>query len=203
MSQLVVGFWGEGFVEEHFLMRIVERTLFALVPHVEVIITKVDAVISQSDYARLGELFIDISGMSLFIYHRDADSSSEDKTLQLITDALVHLALSNVVPIIPIRSTEAWMMADSMTFETVVGLPRTSKDFPNQPHQVEAINNPKQIIDALLHQATAGRQAAFMSITRQLGDDVRLSLLGRVPAYQRFRERLRQALIALHFEPEE
>lgn len=93
------------------------------------------------------------------------------------------------VPVIPIRETEAWMLADPNA------LPRgaVTNVLPANPRDVESVRDPKKpLADAL------GRPLDAAS-AEYIGERISLGRLGQVPAYQSFMQDLTKALKELSF----
>jgi hypothetical protein len=113
----------------------------------------------------------------LIVVHRDADNAGTDKRRQEIADGAGRCGIeSRVLPVIPIRMTEAWLLLDESAIREVAGNPRGKNDLClPKPHEVESRSNPKKILaDILLLAADAsGRrrkdfEKRFFSHRRQL-----------------------------------
>lgn len=60
--------------------------------------------------------------LDLVVVHRDADNAGADARLAEIRSAVVETAVcAHVVPIVPIRMTEAWLLLDEDAIRTVAG----------------------------------------------------------------------------------
>lgn len=195
MSQLIMGFCGEGLADYRFLERVVVRTVTELAPLVEVFSFSLAAKIDQDDRARLAALKPEIDGYSLVVYHRDADAAQETTTYNRLISAIDHNNLTNIVPIIPIRNTEAWMMADPSTFGTLLGLRTLDRAWPTKPHQVEHVQESKRLVEQAITQAQRDKSGDRPLFFEQLGEEIRLRELEKVPAYGVFRQRLTAYLI--------
>ena len=110
-----------------------------------------------------------------------------------------------LIPIIPIRSIEAWMLADANALHAVteskarpeqLGLPAT-------PPQVESVHKPKDALRQAIETARGSRRCGRRDMDTNelyaaLAQQINLSLLEQVPSYKRFCEDVEQTLIQLN-----
>lgn len=125
--------------------------------------------------------------IDFFVVHRDADNAgSEARRSEIFAAADLVDAGARVVPVIPIRMTEAWLLLDEMTIRTVAGNPRGRMPL-NLPklHEAENLADPKEFLSECLLRAAgvAGRRRErvvkrFSQHRRQLLE--RLDRNGRV-----------------------
>ena len=96
---------------------------------------------------------------------------------------------TRLVAVVPIRETEAWLLADS------AALPRGgSRDASRvSPRGVESIADPKKSLAAALGQPLDAASAEY------IGENISLARLAEVPAYQSFLQDLTNALKELNF----
>ena len=109
------------------------------------------------------------------------------------------------VAVVPVRETEAWALADGETLRSVFGstLSDTGLGVPLRPQEVESVLDPKKSLDDA-YIAAAGRRrgrrrgrASFL--LSAIGEQVRLSVLGMVPAFERLTADLTGALKELRY----
>lgn len=98
---------------------------------------------------------------------------------------------SRIVALVPVRETEAWMLADP---EALREASPASDATWEVPYDVEKVADPK----ALLKTALGGRRDAERDFDR-LGQTVALEMLWKVPAYRRWIVELRTAMERLRF----
>ncbi|WP_217164015.1 DUF4276 family protein [Streptomyces sp. AC512_CC834] len=91
-----------------------------------------------------------------------------------------------IVALVPVRETEAWMLADP---EALKEAAPTRDAAWEVPYDVEKVADPK----VMLRAALGGRRDAERDFGR-LGQTVALDALGKVPAYRRWTTELRRAL---------
>lgn len=219
MKQLVLALYAEGRTDERFLPVIVQRTAdwilrqraFAAVDVLEPLPLKADPEAS-SRAERIFSVARKAVGFHALIVHADADAPTADDALQdriepgrqLVREAEGDVC-RDLLPIIPIRMTEAWMMADAEAFRQVVGtdLRADQLGFPDQPHQVEAIQDPKHSLNITLNQIFSRqrrrRKVYLGRYYEPLARRIRLDMLQRVPAFRQFTSDLTHLLQHLHF----
>jgi hypothetical protein len=152
------------------------------------------------------------AGYHALIVHVDADDKTPDKAMneriepgfELVKASQAEIC-KQLIPIIPIRMTEAWMLADPEAFKEVIGTNIAAKDLglPVHPHQVESVLKPKQKLKLAIRLALAKRSRRRRSSIRvgelyePLARQISLERLSAVPAYQRFVDDFTTCLIAL------
>lgn len=142
---------------------------------------------------------LDLYPCDLICVHRDAEAMDP----QMRRDEIALAADSSaafMVPIIPVRMTEAWLFHES-AIRCAAGNPNGQQDLPLPPlHRIENIVDPK----ALLRQAIT--TASGLNVRRRAGlkvserihlipnyiDDY--SFLNGVPSFQQFKDDLRTVL---------
>jgi len=95
--------------------------------------------------------------------HRDANSAGREARIDEIQRAVDALDLTiPVLPVIPVRELEAWLLLDEAAIRQVAGNPRGrgSLNLPG-PGRVERLPNPKRVLQDALHAANpvTGRRA--------------------------------------------
>lgn len=227
MKQLVIAFYGEGASDEKFLPPLIQRTVEHLIlrhkGYAEVLPPAVlngQKIRSQhrDQVQRLVRAAQEAHGFHLLIIHTDADSSTTDKAyLERIKpgiEVVQQLARSQtpvcsaVLPVIPVRMVEAWMLADIDAFQQVVGTNLTSTDLklPQYPQQVELIQAPKAILQQAVVLALARRAGRRLipldTIYEPLARQISLERLSQIPAFAEFQQGIVDALQRLHLIPQ-
>lgn len=222
-QSLVMAFYGEGRADERFLPVLLQREAEdILLNYGRVSVDVIEPFLlrpseSFSSHAeRLKRLAQDAAGYHVLVVHGDADSPSADRAMHerfqpglgLISAARQAgtRVCGHVIPMIPIRMTEAWMLADAEAFYKTIGtrlLPE-QLGLPSRPQHVESISEPKQTLLQAISIALADRprrrrdpQQELVNLQDMLARQIRLDMLRRVPAFQRFEEDLHAALRAL------
>ena len=160
---------------------------------------------------------LDVSGFHLLIVHADADSrTQEDAWAHRIEPGLSKVrqafqsgqeVCSQLVPVIPIRMTEAWMLADPDSFIQVIGTAASQSEMgmPKRALQVESLPNPKSELQSIMDKALNDRprrrrrKRSITELFEPLARIIRLDRLAQVPAYEKFQRELELTLRELSF----
>lgn len=136
-------------------------------------------------------------GPMLVFAHRDAENAAYEVRLAEFNG----LEDERVVPVIPVRMTEAWLLIDPTAIAHAVGVPRAKVTVP-RPGELEALSDPKSVLEGLLIEAAGdptGRRRKYLLrklTTFRVGVASRIedfSTLEQLPSYIRFREALTAA----------
>lgn len=219
MNTLVISLLPEGATDIRFLSNIIIRTAF------DILIEKAEGQIDVSDliilnkskkYGRDYQILQaakESYGYHILIVHSDADENSDKEAFEnriypgfsLVEDEVGKIC-KNLVPIVPIRMTEAWMIADKNTLKEEIG---TDKDelqlelnFPIK--NVEAIAEPKEKIKKAIQLACLQNPARLARINiadlyLPLGQKVDLSILNHLGSYRKFKKHLTEALKKINY----
>ena len=212
----------EGSTDNRFLSSIAQRTAIRIlnlksmsvvdVPELQIISSRakgsqVDRILFAAQAAH---------GHHLLLVHADADARScESAWAERIEPGLMEVqgahksgiqVCDKIVPVIPIRMTESWMLADPEVLLNVIGTSVSPRNLslPNKPPQVETIAHPKRKLQEVLNFAVGGRSRRRRTrdigrLYEPLARGIDLERLSRVPAFCQFQTDLTQALRELHF----
>lgn len=148
----------------------------------------------------------DHGSVDLLFVHRDADSAGRPARLKEIeTGRAAAGHRGRCVGVIPVRMTEAWLLADEAAIRTVAGRPRGTEplDLP-APGKLEEVADPKRMLEYALRQAATPRgrrrrkrfAADFGGLRRQLLETLPVGgPLEQVAAWVRFRKDVADAVI--------
>ncbi|MBL8133501.1 MAG: DUF4276 family protein [Anaerolineae bacterium] len=208
-TSFVFGLFGEGPTERDFLLPLLRRTFVELLPGVDIYS---EAVLPE----RGADTFLDpvvsvgrqVRGFHLLIYHLDADAPSPDTirarkfdpSVKAVEDARRQgAALIDVS--IPVRMTEAWVLADFEAFRRAVGTKQSRDEagFPQRPDEVEKIQDPKPVFEAALRNSRPRHSPLPRDVFPLLAEEINLDRLRVVPAYRQFLREARNVLRSLHF----
>jgi hypothetical protein len=105
--------------------------------------------------------------------HRDADNETPSKRRQEIADAVSSIGeqhLSHLVPVVPIRMTEAWLLISEKALRSAAGNPK-GRNRLNCPKisTLENIPDPKKLLQTLLIDASglSGRRKKKLNFSTQ------------------------------------
>lgn len=141
-----------------------------IVPHIEALAAGIDVevTITNPDLGRLKKppgnavadklkVSIEIGGMyDLIVVHRDTDRDGRDARLSEIASAVNKFAPGSCyAPVIPVRMTEAWLLADEHSLRQVAGNPKGRVPLNLPPvAKLEKISDPKQMLKEILGKAS-------------------------------------------------
>lgn len=219
MQQVFIGIITEGTTDERFLEKIVERTFIDIAydcnndiePIVRVLhIDKSDSTFTEWVTKASKQGIIDI-GMMVLCVHNDADDITAEDVLnnkfiptQKFLDSEDDLTTcKNIVPIIPIRMIEAWMLADKSLLKEEIGTNLSDNQLGiNRPPQ--AINDPKSVIKEAIRisrQNMPQRRRKDLQISdlyMPIGQKLSITKLQQLSSYQHFQKEVRKAYQKLH-----
>lgn len=217
MNSLTIAFFGEGPTDDRFLPQIIKRTAEDLLRQHDaqdvavlnpIVLPRLRGPMEQRLLLAAEMAF----GMHLLVVHADSDgrSLSEvrqqrfDPGLGLVTKRGTGVCL-NVVPLIPVRSIESWLMVDSAAFQARVGTHEDARSlgFPVRARDVEAIADPKVAFERAVRLAVGSRRRHYDigSYYEPLSMEISLDRLAGVPAYGAFRQELKAHLVELGILP--
>ncbi len=171
MQTLVLALLTEGPTDKRFLPGVIQRTVQYLVAERGCTVIDVQEPMPvdispqiQGQAQRILEAARQTEGYHALIIHTDADHHSAERALNERFQPGLLLAQEaginhHLVPLIPIRMTEAWLLADPESLCQVIGTRMTANDVgvPERPHQVESDPDPKATLQEVVRRATAQR----------------------------------------------
>lgn len=129
------------------------------------------------------------SAMIVFV-HRDAETAALDERLVEFTGVV----RNDVVPVVPVRMTEAWLLVDGPAIAAAAGRPSAVVSLPSIA-QLEGLADPKDELEARLLAAAGPLTGRRLKKFRSSLDDRRINVASRiadfgalehVPAFARF-----------------
>ncbi|WP_223297730.1 DUF4276 family protein [Catenulispora acidiphila] len=158
------------------------------------------------------EHILDVLGreghFDLVLYHHDgAPVASAKAKVEEVRDAVLSTRAEPVVPIVPLRETEAWLLADPKALASVLGLalPLVTARLPKRPKDAEAVLDPKALLNeiAWLGVRSGGRDRQRdrrPGMFADLADLIDLERLRKVPSFQRWWSDMANALEELGYK---
>jgi hypothetical protein len=225
MSQVMLALYAEGSTDGNFLPHIIKRTTELTLsqhdqPGIEVPLPDCRWE-KPANTAKRVECILHAArktaGYHALIIHSDGDDRGYEQTIAELfqpgQESVLKAARDRpnevceyLVPIVPVRMTEAWMLADPDALCTVLGKKVDARivGMPTKAKLVEKEFNPKTTLDRvikLVHpkESKGKRQAFKKDLYQQLGSEISLKRLGDVPSYQQFVEDMTVALRRLNF----
>jgi hypothetical protein len=127
--------------------------------------------------------------MDIVLIHHDHNERSKVESVR----ARLGSEADRLVGIVPVRETEAWMLADATALPMATA-EASVRDLVRSPRDVEKVPDPKKA----LAEAFGPRHRPEYDFDR-LGQRVSLAVLQQVPAYARWVGDLRVTMERLHF----
>ncbi|HLG64891.1 MAG TPA: DUF4276 family protein [Ktedonosporobacter sp.] len=219
MITLVLALYAEGPSDNRFLPPIIQRTAERLIAQYG---QRTVDVLEPMIVPRQKGLSCDIGilnaarhacGYHALVVHADADDETpySAKThrihpgFKLVLDSNEQVC-KDLVPIIPVQTVEAWMLADYQALRETIGTDMSSQNLglPARPALVEAVANPKRTLEEVISRAFANhpqrrRRPDFSTRQEALARRINLDTLASVPSYMEFVNELRNILTVLNF----
>lgn len=208
MSSLWFGFYGEGKRDYGFLQPLIQRILDLMLPQVDIFLLTIELSekgLSQTE--KIKQVAQKANGYNFVIFHLDADASDTEKAYQerflpgyQQLDPLDKHLNRDLIPLIPVRMTDAWLLVDAVALNNVIQPQADLRTLgvPEHPQQIESISDPKSIFDATIRQSKIS-PLSLPDIYDNLAAEINLARLEQVPAYQEFKTRLIQTLKEQHY----
>jgi hypothetical protein len=140
------------------------------------------------------------ASFSVIFFHRDQGANADRVATEWIQPLREMWGgrAEQLVALVPVRETEAWLLADGDALRSALGVPNwsdASMGLPAQPAQVERLPDPKRVLSDVMQRVSRSRTDHFT----QLGELVSLDRLRAVPAYRRWWTETREALVRLNY----
>lgn len=181
---LVPGLVTEGETDELFLGRVIGRQLRALTDAaprpVDVLSVQYGPCRMTKDDARIRQAIEELTGDCHLIFLH-SDHREREKAARYASDI--------VVPLVPVKETEAWLLVDTRVWARVPGADRSL--LPAGPREVEKLADPKAVLRAVLAGVSHRRVGEHFAFA---GDHVDLAVLARLPAYAAWVDETSKAL---------
>ncbi|WP_437673195.1 DUF4276 family protein [Sorangium sp. So ce131] len=134
---------------------------------------------------------------TLFVVHSDGEGAPDMVRRERIEPGLARARRARpdlvAAACVPVRETEAWMLADPEAFRRIF---ETDRHLP-LPRDPEAEADPKKALEAALCGLGARMGRGVEEYYAVLGAEVRVDALRRLAAFQQFEEELRTAIAAV------
>ncbi|HHQ4575230.1 TPA: hypothetical protein ACSPZW_001751 [Aeromonas hydrophila] len=139
----------------------------------------------------------------IIFIHRDADNAGIEDRLNEIVEHTAHIVDKKIIPIIPNRMTEAWLLLDEEKLKISAGNAGYNKDLHlPSPITVEKIANPKDFLFNKLREVSelTGRKLERFNkdiykcrryLIENLSTD---SKVNQVPSYQNLKNKLQEVI---------
>ena len=213
---LQIGFTVEGTTDERFLGNIIRKTyenlVFECTSDIEVHPPEFLETDPNDFVAQIESLAVEYDFFHVICVHCDADSKDEKRVLRnKINPAFEAVrrnnnACKNLVAVIPVRMTEAWMMCDLELLKQKIGtkMSNSNLNLPDRVNQIERIADPKHVIaeSIRLSQTDISRRRRKLTISdlySPIAQELTIESLLHLPSYQKFVEDARNSLRELNY----
>jgi len=215
-QSLDFAFYGEGKREYLFLQPLLERAISNLLPTIDVQALNLDwvKVGGLSQVEKMQVIAAEASGAVLLIFHLDSDFPSFERSFEerfrpgyeQLRNEAQHFPEKynlNIVPVIPIRMIDAWLLVDFNAFQRTIGTDYSAKElnFPIKPQDVEGIADPKAIFEQAVKTCSRRRKKSIWpeELWPRLAALIDLRRLAQVSAYVKFSNHLTDTLHLLKY----
>ena len=213
---LQIAFTTEGSTDERFLGTIIEKTfeslLFDSATEIEIHSPVPVSATGQSFSDKIKLIAVTYNYFHVICVHCDSDFKSDNEVLSRKINPAFELvnktdrACKNLVAVIPIQMTEAWMLADIDLFLAEINTDKscTELDLPCKASQIESIADPKtRIQKALLKaQRKKSRRRSKLKISdlyTPLSQNLKQQELEQLPSFKTFKKAARESLVRLNY----
>ncbi|WP_437480996.1 DUF4276 family protein [Sorangium sp. So ce1014] len=207
MNWLCAGVYAEGPTDDRFLCNLLNRILPPLAAEICKSVPYIDDArrISEPRQSRgasreeriAAAIEESWSECNLFVVHSDGEGAPDEVRRERIEPGLARARRARpdlaAAACVPVRETEAWMLADPEAFCRIFETDR----MPPLPSNPEAESDPKKVLETALCALGARMGRGVEDYYALLGAEVRLDSLRRLPAFQQFEEELRKAIAAI------
>ena len=216
MSYLALALHCEGSTDRRFLEPLIRRVLIQFVGRR--CITPVDVAEQFFDLAATSREVQSVveriteaaAAVDLVFVHADGGNDSDRVRRELFSP--IDIAIRDrhraeelgLVAVIPVRETEAWVLADADAIRRAFGTTRLYNELglPVRARDVEHVRDPKEVMTQAHRAARGLRQGrrvnqkypAFLAL---IGEQIDLTRLDQVPAFRQFARDLEDAVIQI------
>ncbi|RPI02212.1 MAG: DUF4276 family protein [Calditrichaeota bacterium] len=217
-KQVIIGFTTEGKTDVQFLESVIQRSFedVAFECDGEIEVLPVQYLEKQSGsfieavkkYAQQAEEM----GIMVLCIHADADAATDINTFKnkiypaftAVSQIIAENVCKNLVAIVPIQMTEAWMLSDKELLKAEIGTSKSDAELGIQKSP-EVYPDPKQVIEMAIRIARQDltrryrRKLTIAELYSLMGQKIALNKLKNLSSYQKFKEAVRDAFKSLNY----
>jgi len=216
--QVIVGFTTEGPTDVRFLESVIQRTVEEVAFECSGLVEVLPIQYIEKQNGNFVELVKNCArqaeslGVMVLCVHVDADARTDADTFDRKIDpaftAINNLprehVCKNLVAIVPVQMTEAWMLSDKDLLKEEIGTSKSNLELGI--HKLpETYAAPKQAIEAAIRIARQDltrrrrRKLTIGELYLPIGQRVSLNKLEKLSSYQKFKEAVRSAFQKLGY----
>ena len=213
---LTIAYTTEGTTDKRFLGNIIERTFESLLfdsnteieIHPPYHITEKGVTFKE----KIKNVATKYNYFHVICVLCDSDNSSMESVLNNKIYPAFNLvettigACKNLVTVIPVQMTEAWMLADIELFINEINAKKSciELNLPCKINQIEKIANPKNRIENAIRMAQSNmpkrrNKLSISDLYTPISQKLTLEQLEQLPSFIAFKENARQSLIKLNY----
>lgn len=220
MIQITVGLNTEGPTDIRFMKSIIKRTFDEIAFECDKDIEVLDINVIKVPKGAFAETMLAASqkgvedySISILCIHADADNKDiEEVMANSFTPFLTKLSQQNdsdyckvIVPVIPIRMMEAWMLADKDLLKKKINAREIEDSKLGIDKKPETYSDPKDVIANAIRIANAGKTRrrryaiGIAELYEDIGISIGLDALRQLSSFQHFEEGVRNAFRQLNY----
>jgi hypothetical protein len=217
MNILTIGFTTEGTTDQRFLGNIIRKTFEELaincIGQIEVYEPQHILIKEETFVQNIVEASKMIPWANVLCIHTDSDNNRDNIAFNnkinpslVAVNSIVEKSCKNIVPIVPVHMTEAWMLADRELFKKIIFSSKTLQELnlPIRYNQIELLDDPKMTIENAIRIAFSEfpRRRKKINISElyvPISQRIDLTILSNLPSYRKFKESAIQALRFLNY----
>jgi hypothetical protein len=213
---LQIAYTTEGNTDERFLGNIIEKTFESLLFNSNIEIEIYPPVHVTGKGNSFNEIIKSVATMFNYFHvicvHCDADRPSSDVVLTRKINPAFQLveetenACNNLVAVIPVQMTEAWMLVDVDLFLGEINTNKSCDELnlPCKTSQIENIANPKARIEEALREAQTNlpkrrSKIKIADLYTPISQKLNMAQLEQLSSFRAFKENVRSSLINLNY----
>lgn len=204
---MFIGFFAEGTTDYRFLTPVIENSLKLIFEKSNFDIDfKINEIRISKTGLSFAEQVVEAAkkassdfGASLLILHADADSETTERArterinpaLQFVSSHSGSEICEEVIPLIPVHETEAWMLADTDLLRRKIGTPLSDAEL-GLPTNPERVSHPKELLQDVILKVHASRskrrrrELTISDLYQPIGSELDVIHLKRLTSYSEF-----------------
>jgi hypothetical protein len=213
---LQIGYTAEGTTDQRFLSNIIRKTFEHAVYDCNTGIEVYEPEYlpkPEGDFvSQIVRVSSEYSYFHVICVHSDSDHPSIENVLRNKIEPALHAvrksenACKNLVAIIPVQMTEAWLLADFELLKAKIGTDRTNNELglPTRINQIEGLSNPKEVVSGAIRKAQETlskrrRKLSVSSLYSPISQEISIDILTKLPSFNRFLGEVRKSLQYLNY----
>jgi len=217
IRQFIVGFATEGKTDIRFLENIIQRSFedvaFECSGQIEILPVQIIPKRSGNfvDVVKTYSQDAENRGVMVLCVHVDADAETDENAFSYkINPAFEFIQQSgenickNLVAIVPVQMTEAWMLSDCELLKSEIGTTKSDSDLGiHKPP--ESYADPKQAVENAISTVRLDfvkhrrRELTIADLYLPMGQKLEISKLEILPSYRKFIEAVRESFRKLNY----